>query len=225
LTVATVRYATRAFGATLLGAFMFVGAPAAAQTLTVGITAGLDISRFTGDGVNEVESRNTPFVTASIARHPWASRFGVEANVGYVMKGSTWVDAVRNTLRLNYIEAQALLRVAIPVEGADLRPVFFAGPAAGYLVTCEMHGTYAGAALTRPCDDPAWQNTLDVREFDVGYTIGATVELRTRGTLVVAPRVAFTRGLQRLGLGPQNVELDARNSNTVIGLTVTIPIR
>jgi hypothetical protein len=183
------------------------------------------MSRFTGRGVNQVEFRNTPFVTLSLARHPWASRFGVEGSIGYVMKGSSWIDGVRNTLRLNYVEAQALLRVAIPIEGADLRPVLFAGPTVGYLLKCEMHGSYGGETLTRPCDDPGWQNTLDARDVDYGYTLGGTIELRTRGSLVVAPRVAHSRGLPRIGIGPTTQELDVRNSNTVLGVTVSVPLR
>jgi hypothetical protein len=204
---------------------MGANTPAAAQTLTGAITAGANLSEFTGDGVRQVERRSTPFAALSLARHPWQSRFGVEAGVGYVMKGSTWIDFVRNTMRLNYIEGQALLRIALPIEGSDLRPVFFAGPSVGYLLSCSMHGSFGGSTLTLPCDDPSWNNTLDISDIDVGYTFGGTIELRTTGSLVVAPRIAHTRGLRSLGFGPQDDEIDARNTSTLIGLTVTIPVR
>jgi hypothetical protein len=196
-----------------------------AQSLSAGITAGLNISSFAGDGIAQVEFRRTPFATLSLASHAWESRFGVEGTVGYYMKGSTWADIVRNTMRLDYLEAQLLARVAIPIEGADLRPVFFVGPAVAYLVKCEMHGSFGGSALTRPCDDPSWQGTLDVNEVDWGYNFGGTVELRTRGTIVVAPRIAHTRGLQRVGFGPQDDEIEARNTSTVLGITVRVGVR
>ena len=183
------------------------------------------MNRFTGDGINQVEYRNTPFVMASLARHPWQSRFGVEGGIGYAMKGSSWIDGIRNTLRLNYVEAQALMRLAFPIARSDLRPVLFAGPTAGYLVKCEMHGSFGGSALTLSCDDPAWENTLDVRDVDVGVTFGGMIELRTRGSLVVAPRVTHTRGVQQLGFGPEDNELDAKNASTVIGVTVSVPVR
>ena len=196
-----------------------------AQALAGSVTAGFSRNRFTGDGINQVEYRNTPFVMASLARHPWQSRFGIEGGVAYAMKGSSWIDGIRNTLRLNYVEAQALLRLAFPIEEADLRPVLFAGPAVGYLVTCEMHGSFGGATETLPCDDPAWDNTLDVRDVDAGLTFGGMIELRTRGSLVVAPRIAHTRGFQQLGFGPEGTELDAKNASTVIGITVSVPVR
>jgi hypothetical protein len=204
---------------------MCASAPGAAQTLTGSITAGLNLSKFSGSGVAQVEARYTPVVAVSLARHPWASRFGVEVGVGYVQKGSSWSDLVRNTMRLRYIEAQGLLRVAFPIEGSDLRPVLFVGPSVGFLMSCAMHGSFGGNALTLSCDDPSWNNTLDVRDVDTGLTFGGTVELRTKGSLVVAPRVALTRGFNSLGFGPQNNEIDARNSNTVFGLTVSFPLR
>ena len=208
-----------------LAACLCASAPGAAQSLTGAVTTGMSVSKFVGDGVAQVEHRRALYGAVSLARHPWASRFGVELGVGYSMKGSTWIDLVRNTMRLNYVEAQALLRVAIPIEGADLRPVFFAGPSVGYLVSCEMHGSFGGSTLTRACDDPSWNNTLDVRDVDAGYTFGGTIELRTGGSLVVSPRIAHTRGLQSLGFGPQGSEVDARNTNTILGLTVSVPLR
>lgn len=215
----------RIVAALTLGVCTSVAIPAAAQTLTGSVSTGLSMARFTGDGVSQVEFRNAPFLAVSIAAHPWQSRFGFEGGVGYMMKGSSWIDGIRNTLRLNYVEAQALLRVAIPIEGADLRPALFAGPTVAWLLKCEMHGSYGGATVTRACDDPGWQSTLDARDVDYGYVLGGTLELRTRGSLVVAPRIAHSRGLPRIGIGPTDQELDVRNSNTALGVTVSVPLR
>ena len=84
--------------------------------------------------------------------------------------------------------------------------MFFVGPAVGYLVKCEMHGSFGGSALTRPCDDPSWQGTLDVNDVDWGYNVGGTVELRTRGTVVVAPRIALTVFAIDHGDGPPAID-------------------
>jgi hypothetical protein len=101
----------------------------------------------------------------------------------------------------------------------------FVGPSVSWLLSCSMHGSAGGSTLTLGCDDASWQGTLDIRGMDLGISFGATVELRVVGSILIAPRIAHTRGLQRLGMGPQGEELDVKNSNTQVGISARVPLR
>ena len=105
--------------------------------LTIATVAGSDVEDFFG---TTPDSR-TGFNGGIFFMYQFNKMFAIQPEAYYIMKGATDnIEGVDVALKLDYIEVPLLLKLVIPVEGSNVRPAIFAGPAIGFNMSAKVKG-------------------------------------------------------------------------------------
>ncbi len=140
--------------------------------IQVGLKGGANIANFTGDDATfngqSLDSK-FGFCGGVFAMFQFGNIFAVQPEIYYSMKGaSTTVNNVDINFNFDYVEVPLLLKVIIPVEGANVRPNIFVGPALGFNSKAEVEGTGNGQSATEDVSE-------FVQDTDFGLAFGGGV--------------------------------------------------
>ena len=142
----------------------------------LGLTAGLNVSTFDGNGLGPTSNRHG-FVGGLILVTPFAQNFSTQLEALYSMKGMKSLSSNATnyaTFKLNYIEIPLMLRADAPVS-MPVKPFAFSGPAFDFQVSCGSDAVANGRSTSASCDDieSSSSSGLQFRKFDVGWVVGA----------------------------------------------------
>jgi hypothetical protein len=106
-----------------------------------GVKGGLNIANLGGSDIEGADSR-TAFVFGVFVDVPLSDILSIQPEALYSMQGAkdkgdldgTTADF---TLKLDYIQIPVLVKVNVPVEGSNVKPSIFAGPALGINTTAK----------------------------------------------------------------------------------------
>lgn len=185
----------------------------AQMAVEIGPVAGLAITNIVGDNTEDLDSSNSLFFGASIVMQAPASMIGFESGVLYVPKGTSIGDG---SLNLTYVEIPLMVRVGMDLQNSPIRPVAMIGGSIGINTGCEIEGSDGEVSMEIDCDDPLFDEPIEIRQIDFGVTagIGLDIPIGTRG--ILAPSVRYTRGLTDIDDTDEGG--DAKNSAIQIGV-------
>lgn len=111
--------------------------------MQIGPKAGLNIANVGGDDADELVGQGldskTGFAGGLFFMYQFNKFFAIQPEAYYSMKGATYKEGGGElTLTLDYFEVPLLLKLIIPVEGSNIRPAIFAGPAIGFNTTAKL---------------------------------------------------------------------------------------
>lgn len=156
-----------------------VGAPAALEAqMAVGIRGGIRWASLRGE---QETDGGTGLLVGGYAGFGLADQLAIQLEVNYAARsvsglrvGKDELDASADPsdLQMRYLEVPILLRVGFP--GERLLPSFFAGPYAGFLLSCDLEPDEAAG---RSCDESSQDQWFNPRSTDVGMVFGAGLDL------------------------------------------------
>ena len=163
--------------ALVLVAAMFTPTETSAQTI-IGAKAGINIANvtFSGEGVSASADSKTGFVGGAFAQFGIGSPFFIQPEVLYSQKGTKEDDV---SLAADYLEIPVLFGAAFPLSNSALKPMVFAGPAVGFVLSCDEDGF--------DCKD-------EIKSTDFSLVFGAGLEY------ALSRVVLFFDGRYNLGL-------------------------
>ena len=163
------------------------GIPLVPHRPTVGVMAGVNLSKIGGDDITSADNRTGLLGGVFVTFH-LTNTFGLQPEVLYSQKGASdnsdpSFDA---TFKLDYIDVPLLLRYDIPVVG-PIRPFFVAGPSFGLQVKCEVEASSDGATASADCDRIADSSEIQFQKktFDLSGVVGAGLDFRLGGTTLM----------------------------------------
>ena len=111
--------------------------------MQLGPKAGINIANIGGSDADELVGQSldskTGFAGGLFFMYQFNKFFAIQPEAYYSMKGATYKESGGElTLTLDYFEVPLLLKVVIPVEGSNVRPAIFAGPALGFNTTAKI---------------------------------------------------------------------------------------
>ena len=120
--------------------------------MQIGPKAGLNLANIGGGDKDILEQAlgisldsRTGFGGGIFFMYQFSNLFAIQPEAYYTMKGATAkIMGVDITLAYDYIEVPVLLKLIIPVEGSNIRPSIFAGPAIGFNTAAKVKGEYEG---------------------------------------------------------------------------------
>lgn len=117
-----------------------------------GLKAGLNIANIGGSDADKLVGQSldskTGFSGGVFFNYQFNKLFAIQPEAYYSMKGATYKESgVELTITLDYIEIPVLLKLLIPVEGSNIKPTIFAGPAIGFNTTHKMKLEYNGQTV------------------------------------------------------------------------------
>ena len=117
---------------------MFAPTETSAQTI-IGAKAGINIANvtFSAEGVSASADSKTGFVGGAFAQFGIGSPFFIQPEVLYSSKGTKEDDL---SLSANYLEIPLLIGAAFPLSNSALKPMVFAGPSVGFVLSCDEEG-------------------------------------------------------------------------------------
>ena len=189
------RIAAIVAGAMLMGAPIggaaAQGIPLVPQRPTIGVMAGVNLAKISGDATDALDSR-TGFLAGVFVTFHITNTFAIEPEALYSQRGASadgemGFDA---TIKMDYIDIPVLLRFDVPVAG-PIRPFFVAGPAFGIQTKCAISGEGEGVSASVDCDalDEDPESDFDPKTFDLSGVVGAGLDFRLGGhTLMVGAR-------------------------------------
>jgi hypothetical protein len=125
--------------------------------MQLGLKAGLNIASVGGGDVDEYfdespDSR-TGFNAGIFFMYQFNKMFALQPEAYYTMKGATDnFGGVDFTLKLDYIEVPVLLKLIIPVQGSNITPSVFVGPAVGFNMDAKVKAEYQGQSAEEDID-------------------------------------------------------------------------
>jgi hypothetical protein len=140
--------------------------------IQIGPKAGVNIASFSGDDATingqSLDSK-VGFGGGLFAMFQFGNIFAVQPEIYYTMKGaSTTINSVDVSFNFDYIEVPLLLKVIIPVQGANVRPSVFVGPVLGFNSTAEVEGEGGGQSATEDISEV-------VQDTDFGLAFGGGI--------------------------------------------------
>ena len=189
-------------------------APGAAQhgNVSLGAIIGYSRATLTGSDAGGLTSRAATLAGAFV-RIPAASWFAVEPELLFARKGGeTAALPGGGTLDFEfvYLETPILARFRGPRLGKYVRPFAFGGPAAAFLIGCDVQATGTAGGQRQACD------ASSVPSIDATAVVGGGFEFGV-GNSVLGIEARYSLGLR--GITEQN--LDIRNS--LWGILAEIP--
>lgn len=149
---------------------------------TVGILAGVNLAKVSGNDVTDASNR-TGFIGGLYVTFHIASGFGIEPEALYSMQGAKQNDP-EFTLKLDYVQVPVLLRYDVQTH-APVHPFVMVGPSFGFKVACKVSSGSSSAS----CADAE----ITPKSFDMGGMAGAGVAF---GKLSVSAR--YTMGFSKI---------------------------
>lgn len=156
---------------------------------TVGILAGVNLAKLSGDDITDASNR-TGFVGGLYLTLHLAGGFGIEPEALYTMQGSKFKDSDLQ-VKLNYISVPVLLRYDFKTPG--VHPYLIAGPTFSFKASCKESDNSDSV----DCNDADFKP----KSFDIGATGGAGIAF---GKLSVSAR--YTAGFSKI-----SEDIDAKN--------------
>jgi len=157
-----------------------VSAQITAALPRLGVTAGVNIAKISGDSINGAKNK-TGFSIGVTAVVPMGSAFSFAPELVYTMKGAKFSDqSTDGSFKLNYIELPILLRYDIPVVGTT-KPFLLAGPALAFQTSCKVSAEEQGVTLSAGCNQFTDE---DMKKFDTGAMFGGGVSFAVGGRLM-----------------------------------------
>lgn len=186
----------------------------------IGVEGGASIAMLTGTGVSTLGARTSAYFGASLIVQAEHSPFGFETGIAYVPKGAVnSMPGTRIDFETHYIEVPLLLRMKLPLRGSRVTPTFAVGASIGFLGGCRIAGTSASLSSANDCDSPALGGSrFNLRSVDVGMTAKAGVDIPLSTKFVLAPAVAYTRGISTISSSASAP--DAVNSAFKLGVAL-----
>ena len=140
-----------------------------------GVKGGLNIANLGGSDVEGTDSR-TALVFGVFVDVPLSPIFSIQPEVLYSMQGAkeketdngTTVDI---TYKLDYIQIPVLVKVNVPVQGSNVKPSIFAGPALGINTTAKAKGEGGGVSAEVDLKDLG----MPVKSTDFSLVFGAGI--------------------------------------------------
>ena len=144
-------------------------------TARFGITGGLNLSTFAGDGLGPTANRHG-FVGGFVLVSPFTANFSTQLEALYSMKGMKSLSSSPQTyatFKLDYIDIPVMLRADVPVS-TSVKPFAFTGPSFDLRVSCGADGLLNGQATTASCDQiqSGFSNGSSFRTLDIGWVFG-----------------------------------------------------
>ena len=137
--------------------------------MQIGPKAGLNMANLGGDDsdfLGETLDSRTGFNFGIFFMYQFSNMFAIQPEVYYSMKGATLnIMDVDLTISFDYIEVPVLLKLVIPVEGSNIRPSIFAGPAIGFNTTAKLKGEADGDSAEEDIKE-------NVKSTDFGLVFG-----------------------------------------------------
>ena len=198
--------------ATLVLAFP---APGVAQhgNVSLGAIIGYSRANLTGSDAGNLTSRAATLAGAFV-RIPAASWFAVEPELLFARKGGETAVLPGQTGQLGfefvYLETPILARFRGPKLGKYVRPFAFGGPAAAFLIACDVQVTGAASNQRVACDQSS------VPSIDASAVVGGGFEFGV-GNSVLGIEARYSFGLRRV------TEQDLDIKNALWGILAEIP--
>jgi hypothetical protein len=188
-----------------------------------GLTAGVNLSTFDGEGLGPTSNRHG-FIGGVVLATPFASNFSTQLEALYSMKGMKSLSsnsANYAMFKLDYIEIPLMLRGDAPVS-MPVKPFAFTGPAFDFQVSCGSDVVAAGNSTSASCDDiESSSSSLKFRSFDVGWVVGGGLGFDARGRKIsVSTRYEIgLRGITTVGASKN------RALSFMVGVEAPLPRR
>ncbi|MGD1046405.1 MAG: PEGA domain-containing protein [Bacteroidota bacterium] len=180
------------------------------SALSFGPKFELNFANIGGDGASSLKSTTLigfgGFVTYNVAEQITLQGELLYNQKGFKMEGTMYNVAYIATQSFSYLEVVALAKYILPVEG-NIKPVVFAGPAIGILMSANTH-VEAGAQSS----DTDLKSSMSGVDF--GLLFGAGVSIKVgNGSILFDVRY-------NLGLANINKTSTVSNTNQVIGFSL-----
>ncbi|MEW6049904.1 MAG: porin family protein [Candidatus Zixiibacteriota bacterium] len=177
-----------------------------------GIKAGVTLGNFAGADADDPTSEkkmNLGFGGGAFITYAFAPMFAVQPEVLYVMKGAKYEEtggSGTDKLKFSYIEIPVLLKLMPQVKG-NVRPVIFAGPFLGILVSAKDKAE----GWTDPADNGDFDIKDQMKSTEFGIAAGAGVEfVAGKGKVTLDGR--FDLGLSKVPEEILGVQADIKTS-------------
>lgn len=166
--------------------------PGAPVGISKGLKAGMNISNFRGDNVENTKARKA-LVVGGFLRINLLNVIALQPELLYASKGAQYEEGAGNTLmeitdKINYLEIPVLLRwntLATGIVNAGL----YGGPAFAYKISAKKV-TESGGETTK-------EDLDDVKDTDVGAAVGLGLDLNL-GVGSLVGDVRYTLGLNSI---------------------------
>jgi len=141
--------------------------------MQIGPKAGLNIANLGGDDADELIGESfdskTGFGGGIFFMYQFSNMFAIQPEAYYSMKGATYKEGgVEFTYTLDYFEVPLLLKLIIPIEGSNIRPSIFAGPAIGFNTTSKVKVEFDGESQEEDLKD-------DIKSTDFSLVFGGGI--------------------------------------------------
>jgi len=165
------------------------------QGMQLGLKAGLNLANEGGSDLQDLEDffgtsldARTGFNGGFFFMYQFNKMFALQPEAYYTMKGATAsLGGIDLTLKLDYIEVPLLLKLIIPVQGSNIIPSIFIGPAIGFNTAAKIKGEFEGQSA-----ELDWDSVVTSTDFSLIF--GAGLGFRV-GTNEVGVDVRYSLGL------------------------------
>ncbi len=145
--------------------------------MQIGPKAGLNIANLGGDDADELIGESldskTGFGGGIFFMYQFSNMFAIQPEAYYSMKGATYKEGgVEFTYTLDYFEVPLLLKLIIPIEGSNIRPSIFAGPAIGFNTTSKVKVEFDGESQEEDLKDAKSTDFSLVFGGGIGFMVG-----------------------------------------------------
>jgi opacity protein-like surface antigen len=210
----------KSFAVACLAIFACATSAAAQTGLQLGVHGEAAVANFVGSETAGWQSRTSVGYGGVLVWQPSLAPIGFETGLTFVSKGGTLDESgITTTLKVGYLEVPALLRVALPLPGANIRPTANIGIIAGFRTGCTMEEVGGSLSISGDCTDPAVDGPA-LKTVDFGAAVGVGVDMAVLPRIVIHPSVSYTRGLSTIdnSSGPA----DVKNSVFHIGVELRL---
>jgi hypothetical protein len=193
---------------------MASGTPALAQlgANETALLGGIVSSTLGGADADNV-SRHTGVMGAIQLVHPFTPRFALQTELGIIQKGaslSLGSGSGTATLKLQYLEVPAMLRINLAAKYSEIRPAFFFGPAIALNMGCKykVPTNTSGGTFESDCDPDG----PDIAALDYSVVGGGSVEFGSFGVFA-----RYDHGLRTID-GSSTAD-DVKNRAFILGVS------
>ncbi len=186
---------------------------ASAQGIKGGVKGGVNLAKLGGSDAGSLETK-AGLVAGGFVEFMIGNMFAIQPEVLYSQKGAKEsVGGDELKLKIDYVEVPVLLKINIPIEGSNVHPNVYAGPAVAFKASCKFSGSSGGVSFSESCDDAG----VMVKSTDFGVAFGGGVSFDVGGA-EVGVDVRYTLGLTKIDdePDPDNVK------NKVISIMGTV---
>jgi hypothetical protein len=146
--------------------------------MQIGPKAGINIANLGGDDADELVGESldskTGFGGGIFFMYQFSNMFAIQPEAYYSMKGATYKEGGGElTITLDYFEVPLLLKLIIPIEGSNIRPSIFAGPAIGFNTTAKLKVEFDGESEEEDLKDDTESTDFSlVFGGGIGFMVG-----------------------------------------------------